>query len=102
MILDEFAPWKEFLLNSKNEKAKNINFAVFPSSRGGYNVYAVPLELGSFENRKNLPVGWRGLRDTELQEITGVKTARFCHNAGFICSADSKEGALELAIMANN
>ena len=102
MILDEFAPWKEFLLNSKNEKAKNINFAVFPSSRGGYNVYAVPLELGSFENRKSLPVSWRGLRDTELQKITGVKTARFCHNAGFICSADSKEGALELAIMANN
>ena len=101
MVLDTFAPWKEFLLNSKNEKAKNINFAVFPSSRGGYNVYAVPLELGSFENRKSLPVGWRGLRDKDLQETTGVETARFCHNAGFICSADSKEGALELANIAN-
>ena len=101
MVLDTFAPWKEFLLNSKNEKAKDIIFAVFPSSRGGYNVYAVPLELGSFENRKSLPVGWRGLRDKDLQEVTGVETARFCHNAGFICSADSKEGALELANIAN-
>ena len=101
MVLDTFAPWKEFLLNSKNEKATKINFAVFPSSRGGYNVYAVPLELGSFENRRSLPNEWRGLRDKDLQEVTGVKTARFCHNAGFICSADSKDGALELANMAN-
>ena len=101
MVLDTFAPWKEFLLNSKNEKALKINYAVFPSSRGGYNVYAVPLELGSFENRKSLPIKWRGLRDKELQEITGVESARFCHNAGFICSADSKAGALELAFMAN-
>lgn len=102
MVLDTFAPWKEFLLNSKNEKAKDINFTVFPSSRGGYNVYAVPIELGSFENRKSLPVKWRGLSNNDLQEVTGVKTARFCHNAGFICSADSKEGALELAAMANS
>lgn len=101
MVLDTCAPWKEFLLNSKNEKALKINFAVFPSSRGGYNVYAVPIELGSFENRKSLPKEWRGLRDKDLQEVTGVKTARFCHNAGFICSADSKDGALELANMAN-
>lgn len=88
-------------INSKNEKALKINYAVFPSSRGGYNVYAVPLELGSFENRKSLPIKWRGLRDKELQEVTGVESARFCHNAGFICSADSKAGALELAFMAN-
>lgn len=101
MILDTFAPWKEFLLNSKNEKAKEINFVVFPSSRGGYNVYSVPLEIGSFENRKSLPIEWRGLRDNDLQNATGVKKARFCHNAGFICSADDKESALELAFLAN-
>ena len=101
-ILDEFVPWKEFILSSQNEKAKKINFVVFPSSRGGYSVYAVPLELGSFENRKSLPETWRGLRDKDLQIVTGVKTARFCHNAGFICTAESKEGALELANKANS
>ena len=101
MILDEFMPWKEFLLTSQNKKAKDINYVVFPSSRGGYNVYAVPKELGSFENRKSLPEKWRGLRDEELKKQTGVKTARFCHNAGFICSADTKDGALELAYIAN-
>lgn len=101
MILDKYVPWKEFLLTSENKKAKDINFVVFPSKRGGYNVYAVPKELGSFENRKSLPLKWRGLRDEALQKVTGVKSARFCHNAGFICTAETKEDIIKLANMAN-
>ena len=101
MILNKFMPWKEFLINSKNEKAKDINFVVFPSKRGGYNVYAVPVEIGSFENRKSLPKEWRGLRDEALQKATGVESARFCHNSGFICSADNFEDAIKIAKMAN-
>ena len=101
MILNKFMPWKEFLINSKNEKAKDINFVVFPSKRGGYNVYAVPVEIGSFENRKSLPKEWRGLRDEALQKATGVESARFCHNNGFMCSADNFEDAIKLAKMAN-
>ena len=86
LILDEFMPWKEFLLESKNNKAKDINFVIFPSKRGGFNIYAVPLEIGSFENRKSMPKAWRGLRDSKLQQVTGIKTALFCHNAGFIAT----------------
>lgn len=101
MILEKTVPWKEFLLESKEEQAKNINFVIFPSKRGGYNVYAVPKKIGSFENRKDLPESWRGLRDYDLQNITGVKTARFCHNAGFICCAEKKEDIIKLAYLAN-
>lgn len=101
MILEEFMPWKEFLILSENPKAKEIHFVIFPSKRGGYNVYAVPKEIGSFENRKSLPSSWRGLRDEKLQQVTGIKTARFCHNAGFICTAETKEDAIQLAIKAN-
>lgn len=101
MILEKYLPWKEFLLESEEKKAKDIKFVVFPSKRGGYNVYAVPKQLGSFENRKNLPEAWRGLRDEKLQRVTGVKTARFCHNGGFICSADEFQDALILAQIAN-
>ena len=97
MILDEFMPWKEFLLQSENKKAIDIKFVIYPSQRGGYNLYAVPKEIGSFENRKSLPLKWRGLRDEALQQVTGIKTARFCHNAGFICSAESKEDIIKLA-----
>ena len=97
LVLDEFMPWKEFVLESKIEKAKDILFAVFPSNRGGYSVYTVPKEEGSFENRKNLPKEWAGLRDEALQKVTGVKTARFCHTACFICMAETKEDAIKHA-----
>lgn len=101
MILEKNIPWKEFVLNSKNEKAQDINFVIFPSKRGGYNVYAVPIELGSFFNRKYFPKEWRGLRDNDLKQVTKIKSARFCHNNGFICSCEDKEDAIKLAKMAN-
>lgn len=102
MILEQFMPWKDFILTSKNPKAKDILFVVFPSNRGGYNVYAVPKAFGCFENRKDLPKAWAGLRDEELQKVTGVETARFCHIACFICTAETKEDALKLAKLAND
>ena len=98
LILDEFMPWKEFLLESEN--GKDILFAVFPSNRGGYNVYAVPKELGSFESRKLFPESWAGLKDEDLQKVSGVETATFCHTNRFLSVAKSKEDALKLAEIA--
>ena len=91
-------PWKEFLL--ENEKGKDILFVVFPSNRGGYNVYAVPKELGSFESRKLFPEEWAGLKDEELQKVSGIKTATFCHINRFISVAKIKEDAIEMAKIA--
>lgn len=101
MTLEKFLPWKEVLLESDSAKAKLINFVIFPSNRGGYNIYTVPEKLGSFESRKLFPKEWAGLKDKELQKVTTVKTARFCHNKCFICAVDTKEDALKLAIIAN-
>lgn len=98
LVLDEFMPWKEFLLESEN--GKDILFAVFPSNRGGYNVYAVPKELGRFESRKLFPESWAGLKDEDLQKVSGVETATFCHTNRFLSVAKSKEDALKLAEIA--
>ena len=100
LILEKFMPWKEFLLDSENEKAKNILFVVFPSNRGGYNVYAVPKENGSFESRKLFPAKWAGLKDEELSKISGVATATFCHTGRFICATRTKEDAIKIAKIA--
>lgn len=100
LVLDRFMPYQEFVLESTNTKAKNILYAVFKSNRNGYNVRAIPSKLGSFENRKKFPEEWRGLRNGALQNVTGVKTATFCHNAGFICVAETMEDALMLAKLA--
>ncbi|MBR2744237.1 MAG: MYG1 family protein [Clostridia bacterium] len=102
LILDRYMPYQEFVLESKNPKAQTILYAVFKSNRNGYNVRAIPKVLGSFENRKKLPEAWAGLRNEELQEVTGVKTATFCHNAGFICVAETEEDAIKLAKLAVN
>lgn len=102
MTLEKFLPWKEFLLESDSSKAKLINFVIFPSNRGGYNIYTVPEKLGPFTSRKLFPKEWAGLKDKELQKVTTVETARFCHNKCFICAVDTKDDALKLAKIANN
>lgn len=100
MVLDKFMPYQEFVLESSNKKAKKILYVIFKSNRKGYTIKAIPKELGSFVNRKKFPDEWCGLRNEELQKVTGVKTATFCHNAGFICVADQYEDALKLARLA--
>ncbi len=100
MILDKFLPWKEALLLSPNKKAQTIFFVIYPSKRGGYNVIGVPKELNSFINRKDFPSSWRGLKDKDFQNKTGVKSALFCHKAGFICAAKNLDDAIRLANMA--
>ena len=102
MILDKFLPWKEFLLESKNPKALEINFVIFPSNRGGYNIYTVPKSLNSLESRKLFPNEWAGLRDEKLKQVSEIKTARFCHNGRFICVTETQEDAIKLAKIANN
>ena len=100
MILEQFMPWEEAVLTSINPKAEKINFVVFPSNRGGFCVHTVPKELGSFENRKSLPKEWAGLRDEKLQEVSKIKTAKFCHNACFICTAETRGDAVKMAEIA--
>ena len=100
LILDKFMPWKETLLDSTNLKAGKILYVIFPSNRGGYNIYSVPKEKGSFESRKLFPKEWAGLKDNELQKATGVETAFFCHNGRFICCTRAKEDAIKLAKIA--
>lgn len=102
IILEKFLPWKECLLQSTNPKAKDILFVIFPSNREGYNICTVPKELGSFESKKLFPIEWKGLRDEELQKITGVNTAFFCHNERFICCTRTKDAALKIAELAIN
>ena len=97
MVLDQFAPWQEFVFSSTNSKADEIQFVVFPSNRGGYNWQCVPDGLGSFEQRKPVPEEWKGLNGPDIQKVTGIATATFCHPAGFIGGAETFADAYALA-----
>jgi len=97
IVLPQFAPWQEYVLASEDPKAAEALYVVFPSNRGGYNVQAIPDAIGSFGNRKPLPESWRGVPANDLQAVSGVADANFCHKGGFIGGADSLNGALAMA-----
>ncbi|ORZ41385.1 metal-dependent protein hydrolase [Catenaria anguillulae PL171] len=77
-------------------------YVVFPDPAGSWRIQAVPLTPGSFENRKPLASAWRGLRDDNLDKVTGVPGGVFIHASGFIGGHQTKEGAIKLAEMAVN
>lgn len=88
----QFLPW-ESVLNKKSEPL----FVIEPNSNGGWKVKTVRDNPDDFKNRKDLPEAWAGKADDELQKISEVDDAIFCHNARFIVTAKSKQGAIALA-----
>lgn len=54
---------------------------------------AVPIAVGSFELKKGFNPNWRGFRNEQLQEISGLDLI-FCHSTGFYLVAKTKEAAI--------
>ena len=94
IVLERDYPW-ENILNRFSEP-----LYVVKKRTNQWTVKAVRDDFFSFKNRKNFPKEWAGKNGKDLIDITGVKDAIFCHNALFICSAESKEGAIKLAELA--
>jgi len=79
----------------------DLLFVIYPrESDNFWTVRTVRKEENKFDSRKSLPSSWATLRDEELQKITGVPDAVFCHRALFMAVAKSKEGAIKLANLA--
>ncbi|MEK7564098.1 MAG: MYG1 family protein [Patescibacteria group bacterium] len=79
---------------------KETLFIIYPRSDGTFGVRTVRENSESFGNRKDFPKAWGGLMEEELQNITGVSDAIFCHRALFLAVARSLEGATKLAHIA--
>ena len=78
-------------------------YVVYPRpENNAWGVKAVRENPKTFSNRKDFPKAWAGLRDEELQKVSGVSDAIFCHRGLFMAVAKSKEGALALAKIALN
>ncbi len=89
------APWKQVLV----PEASDALFVIYPK-RQGFGLEAVPRELGSFNNRRDLPVTWGGLEGADLVAATGVEEALFCHAKRFLAVARSRAGIKRLAELA--
>ncbi|PRY74347.1 uncharacterized UPF0160 family protein [Yoonia maritima] len=80
-------------------EADHILFVVNP--RGDdWMLGGIKLSNDTFEQRADLPAAWAGLTDAALEEASGVKGAKFCHNARFIAVADTRDAILQMAEIA--
>lgn len=95
-----YVPFEDQTIVSANCKAIDVCFAVYPTLRQDWACKAVPDKKGGEGQRKSLPEEWRGLSGEELQRLTGVKTAVFCHPKRFMCSAKTREDAIRMAELA--
>ncbi len=73
---------------------------VVAKSNKNWKVVAMRENPCTFENRKSMPKSWAGKRDRELQKVTGVSDAIFCHNSLWLVVAKSRLGARQLAELA--
>lgn len=95
IVFSEKFPFQTILM----EKPEPL-LAVYPRSDGSWGVKTIRVERMSFENRLDLPAEWAGKTGQDLQELTEVETATFCHRARFLCVAQNKEDAVNLANIA--
>lgn len=96
LVLDKRYPFEYTLANFPEPL-----FVIYPrKTNDDWAVRAVKENNEAFKNRKDLPSSWSGLRDEELQNITGVSDAVFCHRKLFLAVAKSQEGAIKLAQIA--
>ena len=94
-------PWKEHLFELEAEEGltgdTNILYALFTDQSGMWRIQCVPVQPRSFTNRLSLPESWRGLRDGDLETVSGVPGATFVHAGGFIGGSKTREGVLAMA-----
>lgn len=96
IVLEQYTPWKRTV----HAVSTDALYMVYPSNSGDWRIQTVPVEPGSFEDRKSLPKPWAGLSNKELQEVTQIEDAMFCHNGLFIAGAASFESTMKMAAMA--
>jgi uncharacterized UPF0160 family protein len=96
IVLDKYTPWKRTV----HALSPDALYMVYPSQSGEWRIQTVPVEPGSFEDRKSLPKQWAGLSDSDLKEVTGIDDAMFCHNGLFIAGAESFESTMKMASIA--
>jgi uncharacterized UPF0160 family protein len=105
LVLPDGMPWADHLYNLEKETpiptgiAPQVLYVLFPEDKpeGKWRIRAVSKENGGFVNRKDLPDAWKGVRDEQLDQISGVQGCVFVHAAGFIGGNKSFDGALAMA-----
>ncbi|KAJ1996719.1 hypothetical protein GGI04_005672 [Coemansia thaxteri] len=103
VLFEQFCPWKDYLdiieteALAKDPEAPKPVYVLYPDTSNNWRVQAISERPGSYTSRRPLPEAWRGIRDAELSERTGIEGCIFVHQSGFIGGNKTRDGALELA-----
>lgn len=80
-----------------NDKPEVLYFIKYRKEHDQWSAKAMRVIPDDFPSRKPFPKEWAGLSDEELQKVSGVSDAVFCHRGVFLAVAKSLEGATKLA-----
>lgn len=100
IVFKEHQSWKDWMFSSENyDKLKTVKFVAFPNPERNVFEWVAVYDRVTGENRAIAPAEWRGKtqeEDGELEKVSGVPDAVFCHKEGFIGGARTKEGCLRM------
>ena len=104
MVLPEGMPWSDHLYQlektSGDAEQNQVLYVLFPESQepdSRWRIRAVSIEGFGFTNRKDLPATWKGVRDEDLDALSGIPGCVFVHASGFIGGNKTFDGALKMA-----
>lgn len=80
--------------------ADHLLFVVTPRNGGDWTLGGIRKYDESYAQRADLPAAWGGLSGVQLEEVSGVKGAKFCHKALFIAAASDRSAILQMAELA--
>lgn len=99
VVLDRDLPWEEELAKH-TEPIFVVSPRYSPETDTTWRVEAVRSDVYTFESRKRLPLAWSGHMNADLEAVTNVPGAIFCHKKGFLATAKTKDAAIALARLA--
>ncbi|UJW86160.1 MYG1 family protein [Devosia sp. SL43] len=79
--------------------ADHLLFVVHPRDKD-WCLTTIRTSDDGFDVRADLPASWAGLTGPELEKVSGVAGASFCHNGRFVAAAKTREAAIAMADIA--
>lgn len=98
LVLDNYIPWQEHVGNCMPD----VLVVIYPSyeQEEGYKLRVAPTAELGFSTRIKLPESWAGREGHEIDALTGLSGAVFCHPGRFIAGHLTKDGAIAMAKIA--
>jgi len=94
LLFEESIPWLDAFFELGGESHKAL-FVVMPTQTH-YKLRAIPPDSNSrMKVRFPLPLEWAGLHDRDLQKVSKIDGAIFCHKGRFISIWKTKEDAIK-------